>query len=58
MAEKERPMAAKTQFRDFETPYRASEERSLARPRIRRDFVALKEMSSACAASSNEHSDP
>jgi hypothetical protein len=47
-----------TQLRDLEIPYLASEERSLTRPRRRRDFAAAKEISCAFAASSNEHSDP
>jgi hypothetical protein len=51
-------MVGGTQLRDFRVPYLASEERSLTRPRERRDFAALKEMSWAFAASSNEHSDP
>jgi len=46
------------QLRELEIPYLASEERSLTRPRTRRDFAAHTEISCAFAASSNEHSDP
>jgi hypothetical protein len=51
-------VAPGTQLRDVEIPYLSSEERSLTRPRERRDFAAHKEISCALAASCNEHSAP
>jgi hypothetical protein len=58
MAEVARLTAGQVHLRNSEIPYFASEDRSLARPRARRDLTALSEMSNAFADSSNEYSDP